>query len=147
MNANSRMSGTRIGTHSPIQRTKHPANLIIQRGYGHRPAIDKLQEENKQLRRRLADLDIRMQLASNNPGSALYPTVAEYLFIQTEFQKLWDQYEAADDTQKATIEKQLDTLRHDVTAAHDAMIENMKEFVQRRIKIGMAPVPMLTVQA
>ncbi|MFN8467271.1 MAG: hypothetical protein U0X20_17065 [Caldilineaceae bacterium] len=147
MHANSLITGNRPTSWNPIRRAKHPTNVIVQRSYGRRPSLEKLQNENKQLRQRLADLDLRMSLASNNPGSAIYPSIRDYLIVEDEYQKLEALHEAADDTQKPLIMKQLEALRPDLVAAQDTMLASLKQFVATRRQRRVPVVPMMTVQA
>lgn len=147
MNANTQFTGNRPTTKTPIKRTKHPTNVIVQRSYGHRPANDKLQEENKQLRQRLADLDLRLQLASNNPGSTLYPSVRDYLAMVEKITLLEHQLSAATDEEKPAIDAQIEAMHSDYFKALDAMTVKMREYIERRIAGKVPRIPLMTVEA
>ena len=147
MNANVVLTGNRPMSKSPIRRTKRPTNVIVNRGYGHRPANDKLQEENRQLRKAVEDLNLRFQLASNNPGSALYPTVQRYLAVLEKITVLERQLKATADEDKPAIDTKIEALRVEYLKALDAMTARMQEYIERRLDGQLPRIPLMTVQA
>lgn len=131
---------------TPFTRSRRQT-IIIQSYHGSRPRLDKLQDENRELKQRIRDLDLRVQLASNNPGSALYPTIREYLGISEQYTLLQNKFDAANEEERPTIERAMNEMRPSLLRAHDTMTEAMHKYVERRIK-GLVPrIPLLTVEA
>lgn len=147
MYGNVNLQGIRPKTGNPIRRAKHPVALIVTRNYGHRPANDKLQEENRQLRKSIQDMEISLQLASNNPRSALYPTVAAYLAVMEKISILERQLNAAAEEDQPTIDAKIEALRVEYLKALDAMTAKMQEYINRRLDGRVPRIPLMTVEA
>jgi hypothetical protein len=137
----------------PTVHTKRPTarmrrQVVVVRTYaGKRPTLLQLEQKNRKLEQTIRDLDLRLQLASNNPGSALYPTIRDYLALAEQYTLLEDQFNAADELQRPAIEQQMNEMRPDLLRAMDAMTDAMHKYIRRRIARQAPRVPMMTVEA